>query len=129
MAQAVQPISPGSLNDTDALALFNNIQRIVQLSDRLCATHSDAGGHEIYKLARDCRDLLVFDQVSRDLVHKLTEQDQHAGLKLDASTQALAQRGRKIDAIKELRARTGCNLREAKEAVEAYINKIDNLTW
>ena len=32
--------------------------------------------------------------------------------------------GRKIDAIKELRASTGMGLKDAKEAVEAYISAV-----
>jgi ribosomal protein L7/L12 len=110
------------LTDTEADQLWRKLNEILELSDQM-AEGGASRGHQIYKLARDCRDMLMFDQQSRDVVRKLTVQETYAGLHLDATVKALVKDNRNIEAIKELRTQTGCSLKEAKDAVEAYINK------
>jgi len=111
------------LSHSEADQLWHKLNAILTLSDQM-AEEGAARAHEIYKLARDCRDLIVFDQHSRDIMRKLTSQDTYAGFHLDAAVKAFAKTGRKIEAIKELRTQTGCGLKEAKDAVEAYMQTL-----
>lgn len=112
--------SVSDLTDDESTQLCNKLNEIMRLSDQM-AGEGASRGHHIYKLARDCRDLLVFDQQSRDIMRKLTVQEQHAGFTINDTVKALVKMGRKIEAIKELRTQTGCGLKEAKDAVEAYM--------
>ncbi len=117
------------LDNSEAHQLWCKLSEILQLSDTMATEGEGARAHRIYKLARDCRDLLVFDQQSRDVMRKLTVQETYAGLHLDATVKALANANRKIEAIKELRTQSGCSLKEAKDAVEAYMSKMGISTW
>jgi len=115
--------TPADLNDDESQQLWSKLNEVVQLSDQIASSEADHRAHRIYKLARDCRDLLVFDQQSREVMRKLTHQDTYAGLVLNENVKSLAKANRKIDAIKELRTATGCGLKEAKDAVEEYMEK------
>lgn len=116
------------LSDDESTQLWQKLDDIIQLSDKM-AHEGNSQGHQIYKLARDCRDLLVFDQHSRQVMHKLTAQEEYAGLELGHAVKQLAKSGNKINAIKELRTQTGCGLREAKDAVEEYLRSTGIGTW
>ena len=126
------PVNIEQIDDKDSQLLWQNLHKIMELSDRVC---QEAGGdshrlcHDIYRLARDCRDLLVFDQVSRDTMATLTAVDRYAGLELDIVVKDLVRRNLKVDAIRELRRQTGCGLKEAKDAVDAYMNVHGIDTW
>jgi hypothetical protein len=115
--------SASDLSDSESTQLWKKLNEIMQLGDQM-ATDGASRGHQIYKLARDCRDLLVFDQHSRQVMHKLTAREEYAGLELDHAVKQLAKSGNKINAIKELRTQTGCGLKEAKDAVEEYLRHI-----
>lgn len=116
------------LSDDESTQLWNKLNEIMQLGDKL-ASGGASQGHQIYKLARDCRDLLVFDQHSRQVIHKLTAREEYAGLELGHAVKQLAKSGNKINAIKELRTQTGCGLKEAKDAVEEYLQDMGISTW
>mgnify|MGYP001809902448 CR=1 FL=1 len=111
--------SASDLSDSESTQLWKKLNEIMQLGDQM-ATDGASRGHQIYKLARDCRDLLVFDQHSRQVMHKLTAQEEYAGLELGHAVKQLVKAGRKIDAIRELRTQSSCGLKEAKDAVEEY---------
>lgn len=116
------------LSDDESTQLWQKLDDIIQLSDKM-AHEGNSQGHQIYKLARDCRDLLVFDQHSRQVMHKLTAQEEYAGLELSQTVRSLVFSGNKINAIKELRTESGCGLKEAKDAVEAFMRKMGVGTW
>lgn len=122
--------TPQDLNDTDAQTLWDNLNKIVQMSDRMCSTKDYSPAHEIYKLARDCRDLLSFDQVSRDTMRKLSgPPETYGGVELSEKVKGLARAGKKIDAIRELRSELGVDLLAAKTAVEAYYASTNIKAW
>ncbi len=117
------------LDNSEAHQLWCKLSEILQLSDTMATEGDNARAHRIYKLARDCRDLLVFDQQSRDVMRKLTVPESYAGYELTDTVKALVKANRKIEAIKELRSEVGCGLKEAKDAVEAYMSKMGISTW
>lgn len=116
------PNQISDLSDDESTQLWGKLTEILNMSDQMAQTGS-VNGHLIYKLARDCRDLLVFDQQSRDVMRKLTVPESYAGYELSDTVKALIKANRKIEAIKELRTEVGCGLKEAKDAVEAYMHK------
>jgi hypothetical protein len=86
---------------------------------RLELEHVESGSDR--ELARDCRDLLAFDQQSRQVIKNLTRSGPVVnGLPLSETVRNFVLRGMKINAIKELRTETNCGLKEAKDAVEAW---------
>lgn len=121
----MNPVS--DLSDSESTQLWEKLTEIMHVSDQM-AIGGAAPGHAIYKLARDCRDLLIFDQQSREIMHKLTDQELFQGLKLSDDIKHLAAGGQKNIAIQDLCNQTGCSVRRAKEAVEEYLNKVQP-TW
>lgn len=120
--------SPEDLNDVDSQALWRAINTVLQGSHEM-ARKGFTGAHEVYVAARDARDLLVFDQTSRETMRRLSQPDNRfCGIEVGPTAQDFVRRGRKIDAIKEVRTQTGCGLKEAKDAVEAYANQ-EGLNW
>lgn len=118
------------LNDTDAQRLWRNISQIIKLADE-SAEHGSGVNHRIYTLARDCRDLLLMDQTSRETLRRLLNDngsESVLGLDFPLKVQKLARENRKIEAIKELRAHTDCGLKEAKDAVETWLAQ-NGLNW
>jgi hypothetical protein len=115
------------LNDQDFRKLANNLEQIINLSNRFMhAEHPSAMHytmHQIYVLARDCRDLIMFDALSRETMHRLVQNPFPIvnGLQFNQAVISEIEAGHKIQAIKELRIATGCGLREAKDAVERYM--------
>jgi hypothetical protein len=121
--------APADLSDNEADQLWTKLNEIIKLSDTIAGDEGNALGHRIYRLARDCRDLLVFDQQSREVMRKLTQQETYAGVVLTDTVKALAKTGRKLEAIKELRTQTGCGIKEGKDAVEAYMTQQGIGAW
>jgi ribosomal protein L7/L12 len=117
------------LDDSEADQLWRKLNEIMKLSDRMVLAADETSAHTIYKLARDCRDLLVFDQQSRELMRKLTVPESYAGFELSDTVKALVKENRKIEAIMQMRTEVGCGLKEAKDAVEAYMSKMGITTW
>ena len=108
------------MNDADSQALLNVISSIMNKAD----DGASAGNREcysIYKLARDARDILTFDAVSRDVLAKLGAVPDPIvrGLRMSSDVLTEIRAGRNINAIKELRNSTSCSLIDAKNAVEA----------
>jgi ribosomal protein L7/L12 len=118
----MNPNDPSDLNDSEASVLWNNLIQIMAISNDMAERGvSNSQAHKIYVLARDCRDLLAFDQQSRQVIKNLTHSDPVVnGLPLSETVRDFVLRGMKINAIKELRTETGCALKEAKDAVEAW---------
>jgi len=121
--------SPEDLNNSDAHKLWQNLNRIMTMSHQ-GAARGDSAHHEIYVLARDCRDMLQFDQVSRDVQARLMQtHDTVHGVHISTTVQAYARNNRKIEAIKQLRTDSGLGLKEAKDAVEAWMHTHHVNTW
>ena len=107
------------MNDADSQALLNVISSIMNKAD----DGASAGSREcysIYKLARDARDILTFDAVSRDVLAKLGAAPDPIvrGLRMSSDVLTEIRAGRNINAIKELRNSTSCSLIDAKNAAE-----------
>lgn len=117
------PNQISDLSDDESTQLWNKLTEILNTSDQMAQTGNPTG-HLIYKLTRDCRDLLMFDQQSREISRRLLGNDTYAGVVLNDTVKALAKSGRKIEAIRELRNNTVIGLREAKDAVEEYQRSI-----
>lgn len=121
----------GDLGNNEADQLCSKINRIIALGDDL-AQGGAARGHEIYVLARDCRDLLMFDQTSREMMRRLSCDSSNTalGISISAHVQNLLRDNQKILGIKELRTETGVGLKEAKDACETWM-KANNVgaTW
>lgn len=110
------------LSKSEAEQLRKKLQQIIDLSDAQ-AKSGVFQSHEIYVLARDCRELLVFDSMSREMMAKLSQPEQvviKGHLISNAVQQAVAE-GRKIEAIKLFREQTGLGLYDAKTIVEEFI--------
>lgn len=117
----------GDLEDSEAQLLLRKILEIIDISNS-SAEQGDASAHKIYAIARDCRDLMTFDAVSRKTMQQLTanlaaivEVD---GIEIPPVAIDWIKKGMKINAIKEVRAHGFCGLKEAKDAVEKYM--LDN---
>ena len=112
-----------NMEDTEAQTLLNLINQIMRISE----AETDHGNQEcfaIYKMARDARDLMMFDTLSRETMRKLSNPEIIAnGLVINAAVIEYIRAGRTIDAIRELRGYTGAGLREAKDAVESLWNR------
>ena len=113
------------LGDTDASKLAGLINEIMSLACE-SASHGSASSHRIYVLARDARDLLVFDAQSRETMRKLSVPTRPVvqGLEISAAVEEWVRQGQKIHAIKQLRLDTGAGLLEAKNAVEAFAESL-----
>jgi hypothetical protein len=114
----------GDLEDHEAQLLLKKLLEIIDIST-LMAQQGDAGAHKIYALARDCKDLMMFDAVSRktmqQLTHDLVARVEVDGIEIPPAALNWIKKGMKISAIKEVRTHTGCGLKEAKDAVEKYM--------
>lgn len=113
------------LNEIEFQQLANKLEGIIQLASE-SAQMGNPNAHTIYVMARDCRDLIMFDAVSRETVRKLVQNPfpMVDGLQFNQRVMDEIKADRKIKAIKELRTATGCGLKEAKDAVERYMNQI-----
>jgi ribosomal protein L7/L12 len=86
------------------------------------AVNGNGNGFRVYKLARDARDLMMFDAVSRDTMRKLGAGNDdliYDGVTITQAVISEIVAERKINAIKELRNTSGLGLKEAKDIVEA----------
>lgn len=115
----------GNLPDTDFSRLTNIVCEIVGISHGM-ARNGDPRAHEIYALARDARDLLLLDEVSRETLRRLTGNDRPSvyGVVISREVEDYVKTRQNINAIKLLRTETGLGLKEAKDIVEAYANTI-----
>jgi hypothetical protein len=121
----------GDLDNNEADMLWSKIGRIISLGDDM-ARDGNARGHEIYVLARDCRDLLTFDQASREVMRRLVSDDPRnmaLGIPISSQVQTFLRDNQKIYGIKQLRTETGIGLREAKDACEAWMANNQMPTW
>ncbi len=113
------------LDDQDASKLASLITNIMKLAGQ-SASGGSVIGHEIYVMARDARDLLVFDAQSRETMRKLMILDRPVslGLTISPAVEEFAKQGKKIEAIRQLRQETGCGLVDAKNSVESFIESL-----
>ena len=107
------------LNDAEARTVVQNLNRIMQLMTNL-AGQGMGGAHEAYCLARDARDLFVFDTVSRDAMQRLMGKERFQNVEVSDVVRNYILRDQKIYAIKQVREETHIGLKEAKDWVEAY---------
>ena len=114
------------LTDGDAALVVQSLMDIMKLADQLSrnsALNLEANlakAHEIYVRARDARDAMLFDQVTRETVARLSSGTSVVahGMRLSEQVVGFLRAGQLINAIKELRTDTGCGLKEAKDACE-----------
>ena len=115
-----------NIDDTDANSVLTLIHRILQQADRIAAdpVTANSGIHSIYVLARDARDILVQDKISRDVLRKLSNINPVVkGVELPPAVISHMRHDGIIYAIKELRTITGIGLKEARDVIEqAYID-------
>lgn len=113
------------LNEFEFLQLANKLEGIIQLASE-SAQMGNPNAHIIYVMARDCRDLIIFDAVSRETMRKLIQNPFPTvdGLQFNQAVIDEINSDRKVSAIKELRISTGCGLKDAKNAVERYMTEI-----
>jgi hypothetical protein len=112
------------MNDDDAKDLLNKIISIMQEAESDLVQGSSSKMFTIYKLARDARDLLTFDAVSRDILRKLGVSDiEYMGTTVKSTVLDLIKSGQKILAIKELRSYSGLGLDDARDIVERISDK------
>jgi len=120
------PMTIADINDADSHALLQMIVRIMQLSEKDTAEAVGGNSFNIYKTARDARDLMTFDAVSRDVLRKMGAGNgdmMHKGVVITANVLDHIKCGRKINAIKELRDYTGFGLKESKDLVESVMEQ------
>jgi len=108
------------LDDQDASKLVDKLKQILAISTD-AAEKGSGSHHMIYRLARDCLDMLVFDQVSREMVRKMTHGSADPvvmGYIIPQDVQDLIRSGHLINAIKDMRTLYGLGLKEAKDICE-----------
>lgn len=114
-------VSLTNLEDHEAQELAAKIQQIIDLSSSM-ASNGDAQAHNLYGLARDCRDLLMFDALSRQAIKQLAYDHKIMvnGIEIPQTAIAFIRVGQKINAIREVRSVSFCDLKTAKDAVEKW---------
>lgn len=114
-------VSLANLEDHEAHELAAKIQQIIDLSN-IMASNGDSQAHNLYCLARDCKDLLMFDALSRQAIKQLTYDHKIMvnGIEIPQTAIAFIRAGQTINAIKEVRSVSFCGLKEAKDAVEKW---------
>ena len=108
------------INLDDPELVLRNLQKIINISDAL-TRDGTRDAHAIYVLARDARDALMFDAVTREVQARLIgEADRMViqGHHVSDSVQAHLRQDRFIDAIKQFRMESGLGLKEAKDICE-----------
>lgn len=110
------------LSDDDSEQLMNKLAAILNLAGKM-ARDGNPLAHEIYVSARDARDLLTFDAVSRETLRRITGRESFQGYDVSDVVKGYIKNGQKINAIKEFRTETGLGLKEAKDWVEAYVDQ------
>lgn len=117
------------MTDVEAQKLVHKMKEILKLSDQMTQGGS-VGAFQIYKLSRDVLDMLHFDQVSREMVARLTHGGEYfQGHEVDAQVLDFMKNNLKINAIKRMRELTGMSIKEAKDWVEAYQSSRLNMDW
>jgi ribosomal protein L7/L12 len=117
--ELVQNLS--DLGDIEVSKLASNLSQIVALAEKIVANGTVAG-FEIYRLARDTRELLVFDRISRDTLAKLSapQCEVFKGYTISPVALDYIRAGQKINAIREMRNDHGLDLLASKTLVEEY---------
>jgi ribosomal protein L7/L12 len=117
------------LTDAENQKLVLKMKEILRLSDQLTQAGSSPA-FQIYKLSRDVLDMISFDQVSREMIARLTHGGEYfEGHEVDAGVLAFMKNNQKINAINLMRELTGMGIREAKDWVEAYMDQRLNHNW
>jgi ribosomal protein L7/L12 len=109
------------LTEGDAGTLVRMLNQIIEIADEQ-ATQGIAGGYQLYKIARDAREIMMWDNISRETMRKLSSSvEMFDGYEVTATALGYMRNKQKINAIKEFRTETGLGLKEAKDWVEAYM--------
>ena len=114
------------LTDAESRTLLNNLKSIINFSNEL-ANNGSATGHKIYAAARDCLDIMVFDQTSRTIVNNLVASDEFYvnGYKITSAMISLIKSNNRISAIRELRQAENVDLLTAKKTIEEAETRIN----
>jgi hypothetical protein len=112
------------LGNEDAALVIRNLQKILDISHREAAG-GNGSAHSIYQLARDARDVMLMDQISRETLRRLGATTQEfQGVTISDRVVKHIRASEKINAIKELRTDTGLGLKEAKDIVDAIYDYV-----
>lgn len=111
----------GNLEDDETQQLIAYLRQIKKVSNDM-ALDGINGAHEIYCMSRNALDLMVADQVSREMMRRLQGVEPLQTMSQEVTNYLL--QNRFIDAIKQLRSEKGLGLKEAKDAVEAYRDEL-----
>jgi len=105
--------------------IMANLNGLIHRDFRTDTAGTVAEMHDLYMLARDCRDMLTFDAVSRDVMRKLagdTEYSVCGGFKISHTAlndvREHVKSSNKLEGIKYLRARYSFGLKDAKDIYE-----------
>lgn len=108
------------LTDGDATEVVAKLVRIKKLADDM-AQDGSARAFEIYKMSRDALEIMAFDRISRDTLHKMgSGRPTFKGHLVSENVEDYIRDGKLINAIKEFRSESGLGLKEAKDWCEAY---------
>lgn len=111
------------MTDGDANDVARILAEIKNIGESLIES-GNVRAFRIYKLARDGLEILAFDRISRDVLAKLSAgHETFQGYVVSDVVLGYMRNNQKINAIKEFRTESGLGLKEAKDWVEAYIDK------
>ena len=121
------------INLDDPELVLRNLQKIINISDAL-TRDGTRDAHTIYVLARDARDAMMFDAVTREVQARLVDtvnQTVFRGHFISQTVMDHIRNQRLIDAIKQFRSDSGLGLKEAKDICEAWREEmnITKLSW
>jgi ribosomal protein L7/L12 len=108
------------LTDADSREVFDSLSAILQLADHM-AREGHIKAHEIYVRARNARDIMTFDQASRDTLKKILGEEMWQGYRVSEAVLAFMKAEQKIHAIKQFRGESNLDLYHAKVWVESYM--------
>jgi len=110
----------GELTVLETKDIVRGLNQIITVSDSL-AMSGVQGAHEIYRLARDIRETVAFDAVSREALRKLIDPREYfREILVTDVVDEMVKNGQYIQAIKQIRETHGLGLKEAKDWVDAY---------
>ena len=115
---------PEDMNQKDFASLMGKIAEMMRIAEEgvlngSAGLNTAASMFNIYRIARDARDMLAFEATSRDVLQKLGAIDRIVdGVHITEAAANFMRENRLIEAIKEVRNNTDLTLREAKDLVQ-----------
>ena len=115
---------PEDMNQEDFASLMGKIAEMMRIAEEgvlngSAGMNTAASMFNIYRIARDCRDMLAFEATSRDVLQKLGTSDRIVdGVRITEAAANFMRENRMIEAVKEVRNNSDLTLREAKDLVQ-----------